>query len=162
MHTALALAVGVVIGAAVVAMVVVLVMRHRMVVPARSPRSFDDTCAAIEAAVAAADGWSFPMPALDMHAKLAAKNVAPDNLTKIRLYFVCAPAIAGRVLGDSPRMSAIMPCSWSVYEQTDGSVWVSKMNIPLMAKMFTGEVKRAMGEVGAADDRFMDQVLSGR
>lgn len=159
MSTAVAVLVGAVIGAFVVGIAVVLVMRRSMVVPERSPRSFEDTCAAVEAAVEAADGWSFPMPALDMHAKLAAKNVAPDNLRKIRLYFVCAPAIARRVLSDSPRMSAIMPCSWSVYEQSDGSVWVSKMNIPLMAKMFSGEVKRAMGEVGAADERFMAEIL---
>ena len=27
------------------------------------------------------------------------------------------------VLGASPKLSAIMPCSWSVYELADGSVW---------------------------------------
>ncbi len=162
MGMAVALVVGIVVGAVATAIVAVLAMRRFMVVPAPSPRSFEDTCTAIEEAVGAAEGWSFPMPALDMYAKLAAKGVAPANLRKIRLHFVCAPAIARRVLTDSPRMSAIMPCSWSVYEQADGSVWVSKMNISLMARIFSGEVKRAMTEVGDADDRLMKQVLSGK
>ena len=94
-----------------------------------------------------------------MYAKLEAKGMAPDGVKRIRVYFVCNPGLAKRVLTDSPQMSAIMPCSWSVYELDDGSVRVSKMNIGMMSKMFSGEVKSAMGEVAAADGRFMTEVL---
>jgi uncharacterized protein (DUF302 family) len=62
-------------------------------------------------------------------------------------------------LSEEPKMSGIMPCSWAVYERDDGSVWLSKMNISMMSRIFSGEVGSAMSEVAAAAERFMDAVL---
>ena len=83
----------------------------------------------------------------------------PDNVKRIRLYFMCNPGVAKVVLGAEPKLSAIMPCSWSVYELSDGSVSVSHMNIGLMARMMGGVVGNAMGGVAETDDRFLEQVL---
>lgn len=151
---------GVVIGAVTTGVVVVRLMRRQMLTAHRSNASFEETCERIERVVPAGDGWSFPMPSLDMHAKLAAKGEAPRGIRRIRLFFVCKPALANRVLSDSPKMAAIMPCSWAVYELDDGSVRVSTMNIAMMSRMFSGEVASAMGEVAAADERFLAEVLA--
>lgn len=153
------LVVGVVIGLLLAVIVGVSMMRSKMVVPERSAHSFDETCARIERAVEEADGWSFPMASFDMAAKLAEKGAVPDNVRKIRLFFVCSPKIAKRVLGDTPKLSAIMPCSWSVYELSDGSVWLAHMNISMMSKMMGGVVGDAMGTVAQADEAFMTQIL---
>jgi uncharacterized protein (DUF302 family) len=160
MTGSIGLVVGVVIGVVVSALFMVRLMRSKMVVPARSASSFDETCAAIEREVGDAEGWSMPMDSFDMSAKLAEKGALPDNVKRIRLYYICAPRIAKLVLGAQPRMSAIMPCSWSVYELADGSVWLSKMNIAMMSKMMGGVVGRAMSEVAAADEGFMAKVLN--
>ena len=160
MMVAVTLMVGAVLGAVVAAAVGVRLMRTKMVVAGRSGTSFEETCERIERGVPAGDGWSFPMPSLDMHAKLAAKGQSPDGIRRIRLFFVCKPALAKRVLSDSPQMAAIMPCSWAVYELEDGGVWLAKMNIPMMARMFSGEVAAAMGEVAAAEERFLAEVLA--
>jgi uncharacterized protein (DUF302 family) len=159
MTLVLGIVVGLIAGIVVVVVVMVSVMRSKMVVPERSARSYEETCAAVESEVAAADGWSFPMESFDMAAKLAEKGALPDTITRIRLYFVCSPKIAKRVLGDTPKLSAIMPCSWSVYELADGSVWLAHMNIAMMSKMMGGEVGAAMSEVAAADERFMEGIL---
>jgi uncharacterized protein (DUF302 family) len=151
---------GLVAGAVLTALAVVWLMRTRMVVAGRSNASFDETCERVERVVPAGDGWSFPMPSLDMHAKLAAKGAAPDGVRRIRLFFVCKPALAKRVLSATPKMAAIMPCSWAVYELEDGSVWLAKMNISMMARLFSGPVASAMGEVAAADDAFLAEVLA--
>jgi len=160
MNMWIGLLVGFVVGVVATVVLVVSMMRSQMVVPERSQRSFEATCEAIEREVPAAEGWSFPMESLDMSAKLAAKNAMPDNLTRIRLYFVCNPQIAKRVLGADPKLSAIMPCSWSVYELADGSVWVSHMNIAMMSKVMGGVVGDAMQTVAAADERFMTRILA--
>jgi uncharacterized protein (DUF302 family) len=160
MMVAVTLMVGAVLGAVVAAAVGVRLMRTKMVMAGRSGASFEETCERIERVVPAGDGWSFPMPSLDMHAKLAAKGQAPQGIRRIRLFFVCKPALAKRVLSDSPQMAAIMPCSWAVYELEDGGVWLAKMNIPMMARMFSGEVAAAMGEVAAAEERFLAEVLA--
>lgn len=39
-------------------------------------------------------------------------------------------------------------------------MWLSKMNIEMMSKLFAGDVAAGMGEVAAADERFMAEILS--
>jgi uncharacterized protein (DUF302 family) len=160
MNAGVVLVVGIVIGVILTAVVGIRMMRSKMVVPERSSVSFEETCARVEREVEAAEGWSFPMDSFDMSAKLAEKGALPDNVKRIKLYFVCSPPVAKRVLGDTPKLSAIMPCSWSVYELTDGSVWLSHMNIAMMSKVMGGVVGEAMGEVAAADARFMEKILA--
>ena len=155
-----ALILGVIVGVVITALAVVGLMRSKMIVPRRSARSFEETCAAIERVVPAGDGWSFPIPSFDMYAKLAEKGQAPEGMRRIQLYFVCKPGVANRVLSDTPKIAAIMPCSWAVYELEDDSVWLSKMNIAMMSKLFAGDVAAGMGEVAAADEQFMAEILS--
>jgi uncharacterized protein (DUF302 family) len=159
MNIPLALIVGFALGLVTTGISVVLVMRSSMVVPERSSTSFDETCAAIEEVVPGSNGWSFPMESFDMSAKLAAKDALPDNVKRIRLYFMCKPTVAKTVLGADPKLSAIMPCSWSVYELSDGSVWVSHMNIGMMAKMMGGVVGSSMAGVAKDDERFLEAIL---
>ncbi len=159
MNIPIALIIGLVAGVLIAVVATVLMMRSKMVVPERSSKSFEATCEAIENVVPAAEGWSFPIESFDMSAKLSAKGGLPDNMKRIRLYFMCNPGVANVVLGAEPKLSAIMPCSWSVYELSDGSVWVSHMNIDLMSKMMGGVVGNAMGGVAEADRGFLHQVL---
>ncbi len=150
---------GVVIGILLTAGLTIAVMRTRMVTAARSARSFEETCEAIERTVSPGEGWSFPTPPLDMHAKLSAKGLAPENIRRTRAYSVCKPEYAQKVLRARPEMTAIMPCTWSVYELADGSVWLAKMNVGLMARLFADPVRTVMGRVAAEEERFLAQVL---
>jgi uncharacterized protein (DUF302 family) len=154
------LIVGIVVGVVVAGIVGVQVMRSKMVVTDKSAYTFEETCARLESVVGDAEGWSFPNESFDMGAKLTEKGALPDNLKRIKQYYVCNPKIAKKVLGDSPHLSAIMPCTWAVYEKADGSVWVSKMNIPMMSKMMGGVVGEAMGVVAEAEEGFAAQVLN--
>jgi uncharacterized protein (DUF302 family) len=158
-NIAIAAVIGLIFGVVVTVVAVVATMRSSMVVPEPSTRSFEETCAAIERVIPGNDGWSFPMESFDMGAKLAAKDALPTNVSRIRLYFMCKPTVAKTVLGASPKLSAIMPCSWSVYELADGTVWVSHMNIGMMAKMMGGVVGESMGGVARDDARFLGAVL---
>ena len=153
------IAIGVIIGLIAAAAIGVSVMRSKMVVPERSAHSFDETCARVERVVEDAAGWSFPRPSFDMSVKLAEKDALPANIRRIRLYSVCSPPVAARVLGDTPKLSAIMPCSWSVYELADGSVWLSHMNTAMMSRVMGGVVGEAMGIVARADADFMSKIL---
>ncbi len=156
---AIAVLLGISVGVLMTMTTMILLMQRRMVVALPIARSFDATCRAVEAVVGSSDGWSLPMPSLDMLRKLADKGHAPAGLTQVRLFFVCNSGIASRVLAERPEMAGIMPCTWAVYERADGSVWLAKMNIGLMARLFSGGVGRAMREVAEADDRFQAGVL---
>lgn len=156
----MAMALGFVAGVLATVGAVAFLTQQRMVGAAPSSRSFEATCAAVESVVGEAEGWSLPMASLDMMRKLADKGHVPKGLRRVRLFFVCNPGIAARVLGERPEMAGIMPCTWAVYERSNGSVWLAKMNIGLMARLFGGGVGPAMREVAAADERFLGRVLA--
>lgn len=61
------------------------------------------------------------------------------------VYFICNAKLAARVISATNAMAGIMPCSWSVSERNDG-IYISKMNIGLMAKIFSGEIKKSHGD----------------
>ena len=52
----------------------------------------------------------------------------------------------------------MMPCTFSVWEGDDGKVYLSKMNMALMAKMFGGNIAKVMGGNVAKDE---ERILSG-
>lgn len=151
--------IGLVVGVVLTAGAVLWLMRTRMVVARKSRRSFEDTCEAIDRVVGRTKGWGFPIPTWNFYQRFQEKGCVPKGFRKIKVYFVCSTKLASGVLEDTPAMAGIMPCSWAVYERDDGSVWLSKMNIGLMAKMFSGVIKQAMQQVEAADEEFLAEVL---
>lgn len=160
MSPVLALILGILIGAALVVGAMLWVLRTRMIATHRSERSFADTCAAIEQVVPDAPGWGFPLATWDFYRTFEQKNLVPRGFRQLKVYFVCNAGLASNLLASEPQMAGMMPCSWAVAERSDGSVHVSKLNVGLMGRMFSGVIRRTMGQVAAADDAFLAQVLS--
>jgi uncharacterized protein (DUF302 family) len=65
----------------------------------------------------------------------------------VRLVNICQAKHAARIMHDDSarRVSVLMPCTLSVYEKSDGSVWVGAMNPGLIAPLFGGVVAEVMG-----------------
>ena len=162
MTNILLIAIGVIAGVILTALGMIYAMRRWMVVAHPSRRSFEDTCAAIERVISANKGWGFPIPSWNFYETFVKKNLVPKGILELRIFFVCKSALASRVIADTPPMAGIMPCSWAVYEREDGSVWLSKMNIALMAMMFSGVIREAMSEVARMDRVFLEEVLGHR
>ena len=59
---------------------------------------------------------------------------------------------------ENKKISVFMPCTISVYEKTDGSVWLGYMNAKLLGDMFGGEVSKVMREVDADQQSFIEFV----
>ncbi len=159
MNAVVFLIIGLVLGMALTVSLVITVMRTKMVVSRRSRRSFEDTCQTIEKVVTEAQGWGFPIDNWDFYQALADKNLPPKGLVKLKVFFVCNPVLGSRMLGDTPSLVGMMPCSWAVYEMEDGSVHLSKMNVGMMSMMFSGVPGASMKEVGRADEIFLAEVL---
>jgi uncharacterized protein (DUF302 family) len=90
---------------------------------------------------------------------VAQKNLVPEGFINLKVFFVCSAGHASLMLSETPSFVGMMPCSWAVYEMADGSVWLAKMNVGLMSKMFSGVAGTMMRKVGQADDRFLAEVL---
>lgn len=71
---------------------------------------------------------------------------------KVAVVKLCHPKYAQEVLLTDRYVSALMPCSVSIWEGDDGKVRYSKMNTGLIAPVFGGNVKKVMGEQVSADE----------
>ncbi|MBI2518100.1 MAG: DUF302 domain-containing protein [Opitutae bacterium] len=78
--------------------------------------------------------------------KSIAKN-GGGTVRPVRLVNICQAKHAARIMNDDTarRVSVLMPCTISVYEKSDGSVWVGAMNPGLIAPLFGGVVAAVMG-----------------
>ena len=57
------------------------------------------------------------------------------------------------------KVTAIMPCRIGVYEDKDGKVFVSGMNMGLMSKMFGGNIAKVMSGVAEEEHRILKDVI---
>ncbi len=134
----------------------------KMTMEIKSPKSFEDTCKVIETVIPqfADEGWGFPFDKWDFGNVFASRDLMPDDIKNIMVYFVCNAKLANKVINANNAMMGIMPCSWAVYEKENGEVYIAKMNIGLMSKLFTGAIKDMMLEVEATEDRMFKKIFS--
>ncbi len=150
--------VGLLIGVAIVTVGVIYVTRNYMLVKYKVDGSFDKVTQAVEEVIPSFPGWGFPIPSWNFYKSQLEKNLVYDNITNMMLYFVCKPKHANSVLSVAPQMAGIMPCTWAVYETTDGSVYIAKMNIGLMGLLFSGIIKKTMKDVAQSEEQMFAKI----
>lgn len=71
----------------------------------------------------------------------------------VRLVNLCQARHAAQIMrvDAARRVSVLMPCTISVYEKSDGSIWVAAMNPGLVAPFFGGVIAAVMGGSVAAE-----------
>lgn len=152
---------GVVVGAASIGIFAMKLMQTKMIVEKRSTKSFEDTCSAVKKTVLSFkdEGWGFAFDSWSPYESLKKKNLVPAGVNKAMVYFVCNAKVAHKVISANSTAMAIMPCSWAVYEKSDGGVYVAKMNIGLMSKIFTNPMREAMQSAAEAEERMFEMIL---
>ena len=140
--------IGLVAGAALTGAAVVTAMPKMMIVTQESQLGFDETVAALEQAIPE-QGWVVSTVA-GMNQSMAIHGIAFEP--RVKLVKLCKPEYAKSVLTTDRHVSTLMPCTLAVWEGDDGKVYLSKMNMPLMAKMFGGNIAKVMGTSVARDE----------
>lgn len=135
------LLVGFLIGGLVAAGVMVVIMRGAMIQVIPSPHGLEATIEKLEAAIRSA-GWMVP-DSKRLNDSFAKGQVSFPR--QVHLIKLCEPHHAAAVLTDHRSMACMMPCTFAVYEDDQGAVFVSKINTGLMGKVFGGSVARIMG-----------------
>jgi len=143
--------VGAVVGAVLCGAAVVTAMPRMMIVTQESRLGFDETVTALEKAIPE-KGWVVSTVA-DMNKSMAKHGV--EFAPRVKLVKLCKPQYAKSVLTTDRHVSTLMPCSFAVWESDDGKVYVSKMNMSLMARMFGGNIAKVMGGSVARDEHAM-------
>lgn len=66
----------------------------------------------------------------------------------VKVFSVCHPKHSSKILekDDERLVSSLMPCRVSVYEKSNGKVYISRMNTGVLAKSFGGIIEEVMEE----------------
>ncbi len=148
---------GLVVGFLLCGIVMFKVMPSLMIVTRESSLGFDETVTALEKRIPE-QGWviSGGKP-IDLN-KSMAKHGGVNFEPRVKLVKLCNAEYAKSVLTTDRDISCMMPCSMAVWEGDDGKVYLSKMNMGLMAKMFGGNVAEIMGGKVVHDE---EKILEG-
>ncbi|MCP4074853.1 MAG: DUF302 domain-containing protein [Gammaproteobacteria bacterium] len=123
---------------------------QEMIVEKLSPLGFDETVAKIKKN-AKALGWKVPK-SWKKNFQKNLKKVTKKDIGKNLVFSMCEPWAAVKLLKHDKykKFLAMMPCSFAVYEKSDGKVYASFMNIQMMGQMYKGqkEIEELVNELG--------------
>ena len=135
---------------------VIAAMPSLMITTRESKLGFDETVATLEKRIPER-GWAIHgNQPIDMNQSMAKHGVTFKP--RVKLVKLCNAEYAKDVLGTDRHISTMMPCTLSVWESDDGKVYLSRMNLALMAKMFGGNIARIMGKRVVRDE---EEILQG-
>jgi len=131
---------------------------NEMIIEKASPLSFEDTIARIKSN-AKSLGWKVPKSwKKDFQKNL--KKVTKEDVGRNLVFSMCEPWEAVKLLkyDQYKKFFAMMPCSFAVYEKSDGKVYASAMNIQMMGQMYKGEkpIEDLVNKLGPQMIKMMD------
>jgi len=143
--------IGFILGIIVTGTTVWLIMPGMMLTERLSPYGINETVEKITAN-AEAEGWviSSVQP---LHKSV--KKHGGGDLPPVVLINLCQADHAYNILKEDTNkvISVMMPCTVSVYQKSDGLVYVGTMNAGLLGTMFGGTVAEVMGGIVAAQQQ---------
>lgn len=131
---------------------------EEMIIEKASPLGFDETVARIKAN-AKELGWKVPKKwKKDFQKNL--KKVTKQDIGKNLVFSMCEPFEAVKLLKHDKykKFLSMMPCSFAVYEKSDGKVYASVMNIQMLGQMYKGEkeIEDLVNKLGPQMVQMMD------
>ena len=135
----------VLVGMLLMGLIVWFTMPSLMLIKHKSTRSYDDTIAVLGEALKTKPDWR--VLTVNDYQKSTAAFGAIERVGSMN---ICNPRYASRILAnDTDRgATAFMPLALGVYEDKEGQVYVSQLNVGLIGMMFGGTIADVMGTAG--------------
>ena len=135
----------VIAGMALMGLIVWFTMPLLMLVRHKSKLSYDETVTALSEALMKKQDWDV-LNVNDF--KKRTKDFV--TLERVGSIDICNPRYVSKILAEDQNrgVTAFMPLDLGVYEDKKGQVFVSKLNIGLLGKMFGGTISKVMGAAG--------------
>jgi len=155
--SALQVLICVIAGMVLMGLIVWFTMPSLMLVKFRSKLNYDETISALDENLVKKQDWK--VLAVNDYKKSTEAFVTLEHTASIN---ICNPKYASRILADDKDrgVTAFMPLGIGVYEDKKGQVFVSKLNIGLLGKMFGGTISKVMGVAGKDLDEVINSVKS--
>jgi uncharacterized protein (DUF302 family) len=127
-----------------------------MFLESESRFGFDETVNILNETVTAG-GWKV----LAIHDLQASMKKAGKDVAAVKVFEICNPNHSYKLLArDDERIySSLMPCRFSVYEKSDGRVYISRINATIMSKQIGGIVDEVMTAANNDAESFIKTVI---
>jgi uncharacterized protein (DUF302 family) len=138
--------IGVLVGMLLMGLIVWFAMPSMMLVKHRSNQNYDEVVRKITEEVEKKQDWKM----LKVNDYQASTAVFKD-IEHICSMNVCNPRYASEILADDGNrgVTAFMPLAIGVYEDKQGQVFVSQLNVGLLGMMFGGTIAKVMKMAGS-------------
>ena len=135
----------VLVGMLLMGLIVWFTLPSLMLIKHKSNLSYDATVAALDEALKQKQNWR--VLTINDYQKSTAEFGAMERVGSLN---ICNPRYASQILAsDKDRgVTAFMPLALGVYEDKQGQVYISQLNVGLLGMMFGGTIADVMGMAG--------------
>jgi uncharacterized protein (DUF302 family) len=132
-------------GMLLMGLIVWFTMPSLMLIKHKSNRNYDETVAALSKALSKKQDWR--VLTVNDYQKSTASFGAIERTGTVS---ICNPRYASKILANEVDrgVTAFMPLGIGVYEDKQGNVYVSQLNVGLLGMMFGGTIADVMGMAG--------------
>jgi uncharacterized protein (DUF302 family) len=122
-------------------------MPSLMLIEHKSPVNYDETVTALNAVIAKKQNWKVPQ-VFDYQKNIQDAGHGP--IERNGTVALCNPLYASRILEaeQDRKVTALMPLGIGVYEDKEGQVYISELNVGLLGLMFGGTIAEVMADAG--------------
>jgi len=135
----------IVVGMVLMGLIVWFTMPSLMLIKHKSNRGYDETVAVLNETLKQKQDWR--VLTVNDYQKTTAEFGSMERVGSMN---ICNPRYASKILAnDADRgVTAFMPLALGVYEDKNGQVFVSQLNVGLLGMMFGGTIAEVMGMAG--------------
>lgn len=157
MKTIILLLTGFILGIIVTLLLAMNLFPSMMITTKESMYGFEETVRMVDEA-STENGWAV-LKVIDLGKRM--ERAGYEDAPRVKVVELCHAENTYEVLKNEDDMfvSAIMPCRMAVYEKGNGKIYVSRMNIGLMSKFFSPNVKKVMGGVALDDENILKDIV---
>ena len=135
------------IGMMLMGVIVWFTMPSLMLIEHKSSRNYDETISALNEVISQKKNWKVPK-VFDYQKNIV--DAGHGAIERVGTVTLCNPLYASRILDDDEnrKVTPFMPLGIGVYEDKEGNVYISELNVGLLGMMFGGTIADVMGMAG--------------
>ena len=124
-----------------------ILMPSMMLAVHKSPHDYQGTVAALNNVIEGKQNWKAPNT---FNFQQTIDDAGHGPIEKVGTIALCNPLYASRILAadENKKVTAFMPLGIGVYEDVNGQVYVSELNVGLLGMMFGGTIADVMADAG--------------
>ena len=133
----------------------VILLRHSLIYEYQSKLGYDETVAAIKKAASSSPGWVVRYGSGCSLPKI-------KDASKITVMKLCHGTYGSVLLNneETRKTSAIIPCTFAIYQKSDGKTYLSRVNVSLLGSLLGGKAGKIFaGKVSPEQEAMLEGIV---